>query len=212
MTNSDLSSDGPSHSPSLAEASRNSWAWLDALGRSLGCTILLVTRDGTAGPLVGATALVPDIRLLVDRHDAAFMQPILATLETGSLVRASMESFTLVARRLTVQDAVVGAIAVAMPKGSAPTPTTDEAPFPDLDTIETWLTAAVEAHLGQRPPEEEEESFDRLSSLHRLLQDAVESGSQADLVTAFAEALFAWDGVEVTGYFTDVREIGRAHV
>src|SRR5262249_12569579 len=166
MTNPDRPSEGPSVALSSPEASRQSWAWLDALGRSLGCTILLVTRDGIPGPLVGATALVPEIGSLVGTHDAAFMQPILTTLETGSLERASMESFTLVARRLTVQGAVVGALAVAMPKGSAPTRTTDEAPFPDLDTIESWLTAAVEAHLGQRPPEEEEEeeSFDRLSS------------------------------------------------
>jgi hypothetical protein len=190
---------------SVASSSRDQWAWLDALGRSFGCTILLVTRDGTPGPLVGATSLVPEIRSIIGAQDGAFIRPILKALETGDIERASMESFTLVARRLTVQGAVVGGIAIAMPKRSAASRTTDEAPSPDINTIESWLTSAVEAHLGQRPPDEEEEAFDRISSLHRLLHDAVESGNQADLVTGFAEALFAWDGVEVTGYFTDVR-------
>lgn len=182
---------------------RHSWAWLDALGRSFGCTILLVARDGAPGPLVGATSLFPEIRSLVAAHDAAFIRPTLKALESGEIERASVGSFALVARRLAVQGAVVGGMAIAMPKRSAASRAVVETP--DIHTIESWLLTAVEAHLGQQPPDEEEEDFDRLSSLHRLLHDAAESGNQADVVTAFAEALFAWDGVEVTGYFTDVR-------
>lgn len=45
---------------------------------------------------------------------------------------------------------------------------------------------------------------DRVSSIHRLLHDAVEAGSEQGVVTAFAEAMLAWDGVEVRGYVEDV--------
>lgn len=206
MTNPDHPPDeGPLPSASLGDTSHESWAWLDAIGRSFGCTILLVTREGAPGVLVGATSLIPEMRTLASAHNPAFMRPILEALSNGEIERASIESFALVARRLTVQGAIIGAIAVAMPKPSAASRTIDGTPSFDLNTIESWLTSAVEAHLGQQPPDEEEEAFDRLSSLHRLLHDAVETGNQTDLVTGFTEALFAWDGIEVTGYFTDVR-------
>ena len=128
------------------------------------------------------------------------MRPILKALGEEETQRVSLDGFALVARRLTVQGEVVGGIAIVMPLRSA-----SSRPLPDINTIEPWLSSAVEAHLGQQPSDEEEEAFDRISSLHRLLHDAVDSGNQTDVATAFAEALFAWDGVEVTGYFTDVQ-------
>src|SRR5262245_15222282 len=75
----------------------------------------------------------------------------------------------------------------------------------EVERIEPWVTAAVEAHLGQKAPDESEEAFDRISSLHRLLHDGVEGGNEREVVTAFAEALFAWDGIEAIGYVEDVQ-------
>src|SRR6185369_3646164 len=75
----------------------------------------------------------------------------------------------------------------------------------ELAAIESWVTAAAEAHLGQKAPDDPEEAFDRIASLHRLLHDGVEGGNEREVLTAFAEALFAWDGIEAIGYVEDVQ-------
>ena len=63
----------------------------------------------------------------------------------------------------------------------------------------------MEAHLGQNASDDSEEAFDRIASLHRLLHDGVEGGDEREVLTAFAEALFAWDGIEALGYVEDVQ-------
>jgi hypothetical protein len=77
------------------------------------------------------------------------------------------------------------------------------------EAIEPWLIAAIEAHLGQKPQDDSEEAFDRISSLHRLLHESVEGGNEREVLTAFAEAVFAWDGVEAIGYVEDVQSQWR---
>jgi hypothetical protein len=203
MTNPERPS-GPFSSP-LTEGGRQSWAWLDALGRSFGCAILLVDPEGSVGLLAGASTAAHEVRVLVSTQDPSIMRPILEALREGETQRASLNELALVARRLTVQGEVVGGIAVVRSQRSASSRPLPDFPALDINTIEPWLTSAVEAHLGQQPSDEEEEAFDRISSLHRLLHDGVDSGNQTDVVTAFAEALLAWDGIEVTGYFTDVQ-------
>src|SRR5262245_53139493 len=99
MTSSDRPSDGSNPHTSLTEAPSQSWTWLDALGRSFGCAILLVTPDGDLGPLVGATAIVQEIRSLVAAHDPALKGTIAHALQSGETGRAATESLTLVARR-----------------------------------------------------------------------------------------------------------------
>jgi len=84
-----------------------------------------------------------------------------------------------------------------------------DVPQGETQTIEPWLIAAIEAHLGQKPQDDSEEAFDRISSLHRLLHESVEGGNEREVLTAFAEALFAWDGVEAIGYVEDVQSQWR---
>ena len=48
------------------------------------------------------------------------------------------------------------------------------------------------------------EAFERVSSLHRLLHEAVEHGVERDILIAFAEALIAWDAIELRAYVEDV--------
>ena len=56
----------------------------------------------------------------------------------------------------------------------------------------------IEAHLANVGGEENE-AFDRVASLHRLLNQAVTTGSAPHVVGAFAEALAVWDDIEVRG-------------
>src|SRR4029450_11554730 len=67
MTNPQRPSDGPFGPP--RELNRQSWAWLDSLGRSLGCAVLLVDQNGTQGPLIGATTIANELRSLLNAGD-----------------------------------------------------------------------------------------------------------------------------------------------
>ena len=199
---------------SLASSDRDQWAWLDSLGRSLECAILLVDAHGTPGPVVGTPLVAETLRGLLTRSDASLTSALRRALDSDRAQQATVGALALVCRRLGVQGTIVGALAIAAPTvaiapnlGPARTGqhARDEERYADIQTIEPWLSAAVEAHLGHRPADDREEAFDRISSLHRLLHDGVEGGNEREVLTAFAEALFAWDGIEAIGYVEDVQ-------
>jgi hypothetical protein len=184
---------GAAAAASLASSDRDQWAWLDSLGRSLECAILLVDAQGTPGLVLGAASPGDSVRDLLGRSDPALSGAIKRALDTERPHQAVTGSLSLICRRLTVQRQVAGAIVVVGPANAG-----------HYVRFEPWLAAAAEAHLGQRASDEHEEAFDRISSLHRLLHDGVEGGNEREVLTAFAEALFAWDGIEAIGYVEDV--------
>lgn len=63
------------------------------------------------------------------------------------------------------------------------------------------LTPVVASHAV--PADSHEAVFDRLASLRRRLREVVDRGDDVDVVTAFAEALLAWDGIEISAYAPD---------
>src|SRR4029077_515697 len=174
----------PAMPASVSPASRDQWAWLDAVGRSLTCGFLLVDSQRTPGPAIGAGHIVEALRTLAEWPDSGLLGPLSKSLESDRPQSATLGALNLVCRRLNVQGETVGAIVIASQGPARP------------ETIEPWVTAAAEAHLGQKAPDDPEEAFDRIASLHRLLHDGVEGGDEREAVTAFAEALFAWDGIE----------------
>jgi hypothetical protein len=196
---------------SVASSSRDQWAWLDAAGRSLNCGFLLVDAEGSAGPVIGSAHVAEPLRLLAAREDSPLVETIRRALESDDVYSDTVGVLKILCRRLTVQDKTAGALIVAMttfgpaedlsgpPKGGRHVP----------EAIEPWLIAAIEAHLGQKPQDDSEEAFDRISSLHRLLHESVEGGNEREVLTAFAEAVFAWDGVEAIGYVEDVQSQWR---
>src|SRR5262245_17517076 len=195
---------GPSLAQSIASSSRDQWAWLDALARARDCAALLVDAQGTPGPVVGASAGVETIRALLARSDPSLLGVLGQALESDRAHRTNAGTLNIVCRRLRVQGTTVGALVISA--HTRPSSTSHGAGSSiEIETLEAWLTGAVEAHLGQRRPDEGEEAFDRISSLHRLLHEGVESGNEREVVTAFAEALFAWDGIEAIGYVEDVQ-------
>ena len=180
---------------SVSPTSRDQWAWLDAVGRSLNCGFLLVDSQGTPGPAIGAGHVVEALRALVERADSALLGPLGKSLESDRPQSATVGGLNVVCRQLNVQGETVGAIVIASQGPAKAGP----------ETIEPWVTAAAEAHLGQKAPDDPEEAFDRIASLHRLLHDGVEGGNEREVLTGFAEALFAWDGIEAIGYVEDVQ-------
>jgi hypothetical protein len=202
MTTRDIPN-GPSLAQSIASSSREQWAWLDALARALDCAALLVDAQGTPGPVVGASTGVETIRALLARSEPSLLSALGQALESDRAHRTNVGTLNIVCRRLRVQGTTVGALVISA--HARPSSTSQGAGSTDIETLEPWLTGAVEAHLGQRLPDEGEEAFDRISSLHRLLHDGVEGGNEREVVTAFAEALFAWDGIEAIGYVEDVQ-------
>ena len=203
---------------SLAPSSRDQWAWLDALARSFGCGVLLVDGQATPGPLLGTTLVADALRALLARSDSPLIAQAWNALNSDRVHGSTLGALSVVCHRLHFQGKTVGALVIARPadprEETGALPGFGDAPgkaAPPLGTIEHWLTAAAEAHLGQKVPDDREEVFDRIASLHRLLHDGVESGNEREVVTAFAEALFAWDGIEAIGYVEDVQgEWGRA--
>ena len=74
-----------------------------------------------------------------------------------------------------------------------------------MDAAGAWLARAFEAQLEGSPTGTEDgEAFDRVSSLHRLLHEAVERGVEHEVLTSFSEALIAWDDIEVRAYVEDI--------
>src|SRR5262245_57517845 len=202
---------------SVASSNRDQWAWLDAIGRSLNCGFLLVDPQGTPGPLIGAVSVVEPLRLLTTRNDPALAAAIRTAFASDRPHHETLSGLSVVCRRLTVFGQTAGALVIGSQDGSPNHPrrgsggreaghfARHDVADDLLATIEPWLTAAAEAHLGQRAPDDTEEAFDRIASLHRLLHDGLEGGEEREVLTAFAEALFAWDGIEAVGYVEDVQ-------
>ena len=206
MQNSDPDA-APAFSLSTASADRGQWVWLDAIGRSLDCGILLVDLENKPALSAGAPAATDALRSLLVRSESGLISAMSKDFKADRLCRLSAGDLRIVCRRLHAQETPVGAVLIALhvPASIEALPRNTH----DLEAIETWLTPAIEAQLGRRAlddvADDAEDAFDRLSSLHRLLHDGVESSNEHDVVTAFAEALFAWDGIEAIGYVEDVQ-------
>lgn len=100
---------------------------------------------------------------------------------------------------LSVGQAAVGMLLIARnSNGVTPAATSDA----EIDSAGAWLARAIEAQLDVPP--DDSDAFDRVSSLHRLLHEAVEHGVERDILIAFAEALIAWDAIELRAYVEDV--------
>src|SRR6185503_19522297 len=100
---------------SLASSDRDQWAWLDSLGRSLECAILLVDAHGTPGPVVGTPLVAETLRGLLTRSDASLTSALRRALDSDRAQQATVGALALVCRRLGVQGTIVGALAIAAP-------------------------------------------------------------------------------------------------
>jgi hypothetical protein len=181
-----------------------SWAWLDALGRSLEFAADIVDAHGRPVPPIGMSRIAATLRQLVADPDSALSRAVWSAFASNHVQRATAGPLSIVCNRLNVQGAVVGVLILARETSDQPPPS-QASGLTDIESIESWLTPAVEAQLGRASTDVGDDEFDRVSSLHRLLHESVEGGKEREVITAFAEALFAWDGVETSGYVEDVQ-------
>ena len=180
-----------------------SWAWLDALGRSLEFAADIVDAHGRPVPPIGTSRIAAILRQLLADPDSALSRAVWSAFASNQVQRATVGPVSIVCNRLNVEGAVVGVLVLARETHNQPS--SREHSLTSIEAIESWLTPAVEAQLGRVSTDVGDDVFDKVSSLHRVLHDAVEGGNEREVVTAFAEALFAWDGVETSGYVEDVQ-------
>ena len=192
---------GPEPPEAKPSGGSRSWAWLDALGRSLEFAAGLIDQHGGVGPIVGAPAVTSTLGKLLTDSKSPVSDAARRALRLNQAQQETAGSLVAVCNPVNLQNAPVGVLALA--HESMTSSDSGRHRVVDVQMIVPWLTRAVEAHLGRALAEDSADSFDRVASLHRLLQEAVERGSEKEVATTFAEALFAWDGVETSGYVED---------
>lgn len=175
-----------------------SWAWLTAKVERLGLGVELISESGALGPpVVSASGSEALRRLLTSPGSPALRAALPAAILTGQHQRLALDGLDMVFAPFAVAGATVGAVVVAhRPQAADP-----DLPV-DLHDVAAWLVPSIEAELEDLA--DTGESFDRVASLHRLLVEAVEHGDERDVLAAFAEAVLAWDGVEVKGFAEDL--------
>src|SRR5438477_4776252 len=87
---------------SISPDSRNQWAWLDALGRSLDCSFVLVDAQGAPALIIGATYAAEILRSSVTRADSSLPALVADALASDTVHQAILAGLDVVARRLSV--------------------------------------------------------------------------------------------------------------
>ncbi|MEQ1870675.1 MAG: hypothetical protein ABL961_11685 [Vicinamibacterales bacterium] len=183
----------------LFDAIRRSWPWVSALTEHFHLVVDVVDRRGQScrpsdsALRAGGKATSVDALL----SDPAVQRTIGEVFERGAAQRLMAGGLEWVFAPMTL----AGDEALLVAGRSRRSDTADATL--DLTRLVTALARGVEAD-GQDRVEHVDEEFDRVSSLYRRLHEAVERGSEIEVVRSFAEAVFAWDGVEVSGYVHDL--------
>ena len=177
-----------------ASIHRQSWEWFLELSYRLELAAEIVDDKG-----------VP-ILALIDSHGASTLRRLLTMPGNATLRSAiSIAMQSKVPQSVTVEQLSVACFPLAVPGSGAGALVLGRGgeplglPTDALQKIGSWLAPAIEAHLANVSGEGDD-TLDRVSALHRLLNRAVAAGSVRNLVRVFAEALAVWDDVEVRGY------------
>ncbi len=179
---------------------RSSWAWLSALTREARVGVDLLDESAQVCLLQSTPADQPAL----SRRSAA----LLSHAKVQRAARAALDRG--LSGHLTVDDLDVALVPITLQHATGVLVATRDRREPASETtmeisrLAASLARAIEAHTLDATDQASVEAFDTVSSLNRRLHDAVERGGEADVVTAFAEAVFAWDGIEVSGYVTDI--------
>jgi hypothetical protein len=186
-----------SFTPDLAAAvQRHSWDWFLDLPARLNVAAEIVDQKGE--PVLPASEgreTTTLRRLLARPGHPALRGALTATLQSRTPQVIAVERLEVGCFPLVLGAAVSGALVLAR-EGDRSTS--------DLLKLGSWLISVIEAHLANRR-DEENDTFDRVASLHGLLNHAVTTGSTRAVVAAFADALAVWDDIEVRGYVENLR-------
>ena len=170
-----------------------SWLWLREIERRLDFVAEILDDQGALCAMAPRNSSVPTWAAALP--PAPLSAAVHGVLRSNQTQRLTHDGVSIVCAPLSAGRGAVGVLVLSR----APNRLSSDR---SLDDIASWLGRAVQAHLNL--PVDESDAFDRVSSLHKLLQDVIEGGSEQEVIAAFAEALIAWDDLEVRGYVQDV--------
>jgi hypothetical protein len=182
-----------------------SWTWLGAIVRRFKLAVEIVDDRGIlCAPIMAPSHTTPLRRVLDGSPSYEFRAALDSALQTNQQQRASADGIDVLCLPLALGDATIGALVLTRdppPHASSADARSDA----EIDAAASWLARAIEAQLdGSTTEHEDAEAFDRVSSLQRLLHDVVDRGVEHEVLTSFAEALIAWDDIEVRAYVEDI--------
>lgn len=182
---------------------RQSWAWLGAIVRRLNLTIEVVDGRGSLCPPIVTTSSTTALRRTLAAAAPESLSLMANVASTNQRRRASIDGIDILAVPIAAPRGTMGVLVIArdLHPHAAPGEARSDA---EVDAAGSWLARAIEAQLDVPTPDDEGDAFDRVSSLHRLLHEAVDRGVERDVLVAFAEALIAWDDIELRAYVEDV--------
>jgi hypothetical protein len=201
MTTPDQTAAAPPSLDLHAAIRRQSWTWLEAIVRRLNLSVELVDERGLLCPPLVTLTLSGPLRRVLSGAMPTLRAALSAAASTAQRQRAAVEGLDIFCVPLTSLHPSIGVLVLARNHAGAISSTTTPSDA-EIDAAACWLARAIEAQLDVRV--DDEESFDRVSSLHRLLHEAVDRGVERDVLVTFTEALIAWDNVEVRAYLEDV--------
>ena len=170
------------------------WRWLFDAYRLLGVAAEALDEE--------FAVLVPsrDGRVLRERFEASRAEPIQPLL-AASLTRDGAFVATAGGVRLACVPIMCGgALAGAMLVCTEERSQLDEG---DLARLASLLADAIGDQLA-RPAQEHRGHLHQISALYQLLHAAITTGSEAEVVRTFAEALSIWEEIEVLAYRADL--------
>jgi hypothetical protein len=170
------------------------WKWLLDAHRLLGLTVEVLDDQ--------FTVVTPskDGRILRERYEAARSASLADILAASMTTDAPFVSIAGGVHLACVP--IVGAGALA---GAVLVATDDHVRFEDRDIarLGVLLAEAIADQLS-RPAPEHRGQLHQISALYQLLQHAIASGSEREIVRTFAEALCIWEEIEVLAYRADL--------
>jgi len=181
----------------VAAVHRQSWDWfLDFPYRLNIAAEILDDKGVPVLPALEGPVAATLRRLLTTPGNASLRTAFAAAMQSRTCQVLTVERLEVAYCPLTLGGSAGGTLVLAReePGRSAV----------ELETLGSWISSVIEAHLV-KVGGDEKEAFDRVASLHRLLNQTVPAGSAPHVVGAFAEALAVWDDIETRGYVKDVR-------
>jgi len=180
-----------------AAVHHQSWDWFLELHYRLDLAAELVDDKGVPVlPAVESHVATALRRLLTDPGHAVVQAAVAQALQSRAPQLVNVEHLDVGCFPLVIAGIPRGALVLARERTGRSSV--------ELQSLGSWLSSVILAHLTSVRGDEDD-MFDRVASLHGLLNHAVTSGSSRDVVSAFAEALAVWDDIEVRGYVEDMR-------
>ena len=181
-----------------------SWEWLDALNRRLQIEVQLVDAQGYSRLPATAAAQTPLARLVAS--GAPEVRALASTaVNRRSQQTANFGDLKVVAQPLVEAEDVIGAVLIGYAASVR-----RAAPPIDIEAVTEGVLQAVRAHLAA--PITGRPQVDDLGSLANVLDAAAATGTDRELVAAFAAALAFWKRIDVYGYVSTSNNIFVADV